>query len=58
MSTAVLGNPNLFPDDSIIYGSANGTGILTKGDWVQWSGAVIAGLGKDCQGADASNALN
>lgn len=44
MATAILGNPNLFPDDSIIYGSANGTNILTKGDWVQFSGGVIVGL--------------
>ena len=44
MSTAVLGNPNLYPDDAIIYGSANGTNILTKGDWVQWSGGTIVGL--------------
>lgn len=44
MSTAILGNPNLFPDDTIIYGSANGTNILTKGDWVQFSGGTIVGL--------------
>ena len=44
MSTAVLGNPNLFPDDTIIYGSANGTTILTKGDWCQWSGGTVVGL--------------
>lgn len=44
MSTAVLGNPNVYPEDAIIYGSANGTNILTKGDWVQFSGGVIVGL--------------
>ena len=44
MATATLGNPNLFPDDSIIYGSADGTAILTKGDWAQWSGGTIVGL--------------
>ena len=44
MSTAVLGNPNLFPDDTIIYGSANGTNILTKGDWCQMSGGTVVGL--------------
>ena len=44
MATAILGNPNLFPTDMIIYGSGNGTNILTKGDWVQWSGGVIVGL--------------
>lgn len=44
MSTAVLGNPNLFPDDTIIYGSGNGTNIITKGDWVQWSGGTVVGL--------------
>lgn len=43
MSTAILGNPALFEDD-IIYGSANGTNIISKGDWVQWSGGVIVGL--------------
>lgn len=43
MATAILGNPNLFQDE-IIYGSANGTNIITKGDWVQFSGAVIVGL--------------
>lgn len=43
MSTAILGNPNLFPDDTIIYGSANGTVIITKGDWVQFSGGTIVG---------------
>src|SRR3990167_7237513 len=43
MSTAVQGNPNLWGDE-IIYGSANGTTIITKGDWVQWSGGVIVGL--------------
>src|SRR3972149_811235 len=44
MATAILGNPNLFPTDTIIYGSGNGTNILTKGDWVQWSGGVVVGL--------------
>ena len=44
MATAILGNPNLFPTDMIIYGSGNGTNIITKGDWVQWSGGVVVGL--------------
>lgn len=44
MATAILGNPQLFADDDIIYGSANGTNIITKGDWVQYSGQVIVGL--------------
>ncbi len=44
MATAILGNPQLFQDDQIIYGSANGTNIITKGDWVQWSGGHIVGL--------------
>lgn len=44
MSTAVLGNPNLFPDDTIIYGAATGATIITKGDWVQWSGGFVVGL--------------
>ena len=43
MSTAILGNPRLF-DDEILYGSANGTTIISKGDWVQFSGGVIVGL--------------
>jgi len=45
MSTAVLGNPNLFDDDTIIYGSGNGTVIATKGDWMQFSGGTLVGLG-------------
>lgn len=44
MATAIMGNPNLFPDDTIIYGSGNGTVIITKGDWVQWSGGTLVGL--------------
>ena len=44
MSTAVLGNPQLFADDSIVYGSGNGTVITTKGDWVQFSGGTLVGL--------------
>jgi hypothetical protein len=44
MSTAVLANPSLYPDDAIIYGSANGTNIITKGDWVQFSGGTLVGL--------------
>src|SRR5262245_37015871 len=44
MSTAILGNPNLFPDE-IIFGSASGLGIITPGDWVQWSGQCLVGLG-------------
>lgn len=43
MSTAILGNPNLFSDE-IIAGSASGVGIITPGDWVQWSGQCIVGL--------------
>lgn len=44
MATALLGNPNLFASDQIIYGSASGVGVITKGDWVQWSGQCIVGL--------------
>ena len=44
MATAIVGNPNLFPTDTILYGSGNGTTIITKGDWVQWSGGVVVGL--------------
>lgn len=44
MTTAVLANPNLFADDQILYGSASGLGIITKGDWVQFSGQCLVGL--------------
>lgn len=44
MGTAIFGNPNIWDSDQIVYGSANGTNILTKGDWVQFSGGVIVGL--------------
>lgn len=44
MATAILGNPQLFAGDSVIYGSANGTTIITKGDWVQFSGGTVVGL--------------
>ena len=44
MATAIVGNPNLFPTDSILYGSGNGTTVITKGDWVQWSGGTLVGL--------------
>lgn len=43
MATAILGNPNLFSDE-VIYGSASGVGIITQGDWVQWSGQCLVGL--------------
>lgn len=45
MSTAILGNPQLFANDQIVYGSAaSTTGIITKGDWVQFSGGALVGL--------------
>ena len=44
MATAILGNPQLFSDDTIVYGSGNGTVITTKGDWVQFSGGTLVGL--------------
>lgn len=45
MSTAVLGNPNLWATDQIIVGRATGTGTpITKGDWVQFSGGFVVGL--------------
>lgn len=45
MSTAILGNPNLWANDQIVVGYATGTGnIITKGDWVQWSGGYVVGL--------------
>lgn len=44
MSTALLANPQLFADDSIIYGKATGAVIITKGDWVQWSGGFLVNL--------------
>lgn len=46
MATAVMGNPQLFQDDQIIYGIATGsTNIITKGDWVQWSGGFVVNWG-------------
>ena len=45
MATAILGNPQLFSDDTVIYGSAASTTIITKGDWVQFSGGTVVGLG-------------
>ena len=44
MATAILGNPNLWAHDQILVGSANGTTIITKGDWVQFSGGTLVGL--------------
>lgn len=44
MATALQGNPQLYADSMIIYGSANGTTVITKGDWVQWSGGTLVGL--------------
>lgn len=41
MATAILGNPALWSPDDIIYGSASGVGIATKGDWGAWSGQWI-----------------
>ena len=51
MSTAVLGNPNLWEGDQIILASAHGTTAITKGDWVQWSGQVATWLNKDASPA-------
>lgn len=46
MSTAILGNPQLYQSDDIVYGYATGTGnIITKGDWVQYSGGYVVGWG-------------
>ncbi len=45
MSTAIQGNFQLYKNDQIIEGYATGTGnIITKGDWVQWSGGYVVGL--------------
>lgn len=44
MATAILGNPQLWADDQIIVGKATGVGIITKGDWVQYSGGFLVGL--------------
>jgi len=45
MSTAIQANPNLWASDQIIVGRATGTGnIITKGDWVQFSGGFVVGL--------------
>lgn len=43
MATA-LSNPQLWQSDEIIYGSGNGTVIISKGDWVQFSGGTLVGL--------------
>ena len=48
MATAILGNPQLYQDDSIIYGKCTSVATpITKGDWVQFSGGYIVGLNKD-----------
>lgn len=44
MATAVFGNPQLYADDQIVWGRATGTTVITKGDWVQFSGGFIVGL--------------
>ena len=41
MSTAILGNPALWAPDDILYGSANGVVIATKGDWAIYSGQLV-----------------
>lgn len=41
MATAVLGNPALWAPDDVVFGSANGTVIATKGDWAIFSGQLI-----------------
>jgi len=41
MSTAILGNPALWEPDDIIYASANGVVIATKGDWAIFSGQLV-----------------
>ncbi|HEY4724224.1 MAG TPA: hypothetical protein VII92_20380 [Anaerolineae bacterium] len=51
MATAIFGNPMLWEDDRIIYVSAHGTTAITKGDWVQYSGAVGSWLNKDASPA-------
>jgi len=44
MSTAVQGNPQLFQDDQIIVGKCTGTTVITKGDWLQFSGGFLINL--------------
>lgn len=44
MSTALQGNPNLYKGDQIIYGVATSNTIISKGDWVQFSGGFVVGL--------------
>src|SRR3972149_5567757 len=44
MSTAVQGNPQLFQDDQIIVGKRTGTTVITKGDWLQFSGGFLINL--------------
>jgi|WetSurMetagenome_2_1015567.scaffolds.fasta_scaffold145970_2 hypothetical protein len=44
MATAIVGNPQLFQDDQIIYGKCTGTTVITKGDWLQFSGGFLINL--------------
>ena len=45
MATAILGNPQLWSEDDVIYGKCANTTIITKGDWVQYSGRYIVSFG-------------
>jgi hypothetical protein len=48
MSTAIMGNPQLYADDQIVWGKCTSVATpITKGDWVQFSGGFIVGLNKD-----------
>lgn len=46
MATAIMGNPQLWADDQIIVAKCTAVAnIITKGDWVQYSGGFVVGLG-------------
>lgn len=44
MATAILGNPQLFGDDSVTYGSASALAVITKGDWLVYSGQQVTNI--------------
>ena len=41
MATAILGNPQLWDDDSILYAPAGAAVTATKGDWLIYSAQVV-----------------
>lgn len=43
MSTAILGNPQIWGDE-ITYGSASGLAVITKGEWLVYSGQQVTNI--------------